>query len=315
MGFGDDLMATGLARTIQQEHPDVKVVFGNPENYIDKENNKLRVHFTEVFLDNPHIVQPGEPVKNMVCVPDYPGNRVYIDYENCEVGKVDKHEFPLTAGQPDEQILRFQWLTDYRAVPGDMHFDENEMSHASEIAMRLPQDYFIIEPNIAEKPWPNKKGWPIERWQAVVDALPDVPFIQVSQGEMLRGVHQVLTPTFRLACGLLSCAGGVISTDGGLHHAAAALSVPAVVLWGHYSSPDIFGYDDHTNIRHADGIGCGCTFKECPDCEQSMHDIKVDEVVEAIKRIISDGRHQDSRATRNRPVFRMVGEAPQGEEE
>ena len=304
MGYGDDIMGTGLARAIRDQYPDAKMVFGDPKTYHDPANNKLSVHWSDVFYNNPLIVQPDEPVKDMVCIPDYPGCRVYLDYKKTEKeadGKFLKY-------------TKFAWADGFKAPRGEFFFDNNEKSAASEIALRLPNPFFVIEPHVADKPWINKKEWPWERWQAVVDALPDVAFVQMSSGDVLDRVHHVQTPTFRQACGILACAGAVISSEGGLHHAAAALDVQAVVLWGHYTSPDILGYDDQTNIRHADGNGCGNTWNECPDCQESMHNIKVDEVVEAIKKVISDGRYSHSRKARDRSIFRMVGATAQGAE-
>jgi hypothetical protein len=297
-------MGTGLARAIRDRYPDAKIVFGNPKTYHDPKNNKISVHWSDVFFNNPIIVQPDEPVKDMVCVPDYPGCRIYIDYEKTEK-EADGKELKYT---------KFAWQPDYQAVRGELYFDSNEKSAASEIALRLPNPFFIIEPHIANKPWKNKKGWPFERWQAVVDALPEVGFVQMSDGNVLDRVHHVLTPTFRQACGIVACAGAVIASEGGLHHAAAALDIPAVVLWGHYTSPDILGYDDHENIRHAEGLGCGYTWKDCPDCQESMHDIKVDEVIEAIRKVIRDGRYIHSREARDRSIFRMVGSTAEGQE-
>lgn len=304
MGFGDDLMGTGLARALKEQYPEAMMVFGNPDNYHDPETNRLSVHWSEVFLHNPLIVHPEQPAQTLICIPDYPGSRIYIDYENSEK-RLDGGEMRWT---------KFKWNTAFKAPKGQIFFDLNEKSAAGEIAMRLPWPYFIIEPHVANKPWVNKKGWGFDQWQAVVNALPDVHFIQCSGGDVLDRAHHVQTQTFRQACGLLACAGGFVGTDGGLHHAAAALDVPAVVLWGHYSSPGIFGYDDHINIRQAQGIGCGVTWDECPECQKSMDDITVDEVVEAIKGLIENGRHQISRDEGDKQIFRMVGSSPQGQE-
>ena len=305
MGFGDDLMGTGLARALREQYPDALMVFGNPEKYHDPATNKLTVHWSEVFFNNPLIVHPEQPTKTLICIPDYPGHRIYIDYENSEQEN-DGGQMKWT---------KFKWNEEFKAPKGELYFDLNEKSAASEIALRLPWPYFVIEPHVADKPWVNKKGWAFERWQAVVDALPDVHFIQCSGEPVLDKVHHVQTQTFRQACGVVACAGGFVGTDGGLHHAAAALDVPAVVLWGHYSSPEIFGYDAHINIRRSTGIGCGTTWHECGECQKSMHDIKVDEVVEAIKGLIENGSHQISREDGRHNIFRMVGATPEGQKE
>jgi hypothetical protein len=86
------------------------------------------------------------------------------------------------------------------------------------------------------------------------------------------------------------------------------------VLWGHYSSPGVFGYNDHWNIRHADNVGCGSAWAACPECPESMEKITVGEVVSAIKEIMDNGRHIISRKGNKRPAFRMVGATAQGAE-
>lgn len=299
MGFGDDIMATGIARAIKEQHTEAKFVFGDPDTYHDPGANKLSVHWSEVFENNPNIVQPDEPVKTLACIPDYPGCRLYIDYEKSE--------------SKDGKWMRFHWREDYAAPKGEFFFTDNEKSEAGEIALRLPKPFFIIEPNVADKPWINQKSWPVDRWQEVVDALRgEVSFVQFDGPHKLKGAHCVMTPSFRQAAAILSCAGAFVGTDGGLHHAAAALDIPAVVLWGHYASPDILGYTDHSNLRHSEGAGCGNTWNECPECSVSMGKITTEEVVEAIKGLMNNGRHIVSRKGNKGSVFRMVGASTKG---
>jgi hypothetical protein len=305
MGFGDDLMGTGLVNALRQDYPDTKFVFGNPDDFHDAAENKIKGHYTEIFMNNPHILVPGEPVKNICCVPDYPGHRAYIDYDKCEYELIEEGK---------KAIFKFAWNPDWKAPKGELWFTDDEKSAASEIAMRLPYPYFVIEPNVMGKPWINKKSWPFDRWQDFVDALPEITFVQFNGDKVLDGVHQVMTPSFRQATGILACAGGFVGTDGGLHHAAAALDVPSIVLWGHYSSPQTFGYDDQTNLRHDDGIGCGITYKECRECNESMLKISVDEVVDSFKELLTNGRDKISRKGPDRPIFRMVGETSEGGE-
>jgi len=301
MGFGDDIMGTGLARAVRTQYPDAKCVFGDPDTYHDPAANKLSVHWSEVFENNPNIVMPDEPVKNLVCVPDYPGQRTYIDYEKSE--------------SENGKWTRFHWREDFKAMRGEFFFTDNEKSEAGEVAMRLPYPFFVIEPNVAEKPWGNTKAWPVERWQEVVDAFRgEVHFIQFEGAHKLKGVHCIQTPSFRQAAAILSCAGAFMGTDGGLHHAAAALDIPAVVLWGHYASPDILGYSEHINLRHSEGAGCGNTWNECSECAESMDRITVEEVVESVKGMMSDGCHIVSRKGNQGSVFRMVGSSSKGGE-
>ena len=78
-----------------------------------------------------------------------------------------------------------------------------------------------------------------------------------------------------------------VGTDGGLHHAAAALGIPSVVIWSGFTSPKHLGYDFHTNI-HDGSKPCG-KFKEiCKHCEEKRKAISVDTVYEAIRKELAN---------------------------
>lgn len=301
MGMGDDIMATAYAKAARQQHPNAKVVFGNPDTYFDAGSNTLAVHYSEVFENNSNILVSGEEVRDIVCVPDYPGSRIYVDYENSDIDDEGK-------------ITRFKWRPEFSAPRGELFFSIDEKSQAGETAMVLPYGFIVIEPEVAEKPWFNHKGWPRSRWQQVVDALPDVAWVQLGPALTLDRVNHVSTPSFRHACAVLSTAGGFVGTDGGLHHAAAALDVPATVLWGHYSSPAVFGYDVHYNVRAVDNVGCGSTWVECEECHAAMEAVSVDQVVEQVKEMLKDGRDKTRDEGSDGPIFRMVGATPEGQE-
>jgi len=301
MGLGDDIMATAYARaTIEalakEGQTDVKCVFGNndpahADYFDDTKNGALKVHWSEVFLNNPNIYQPGDAPCHLIGIPDYPGHRTYIDYNACTA--------------KGGNIERFAWSRDFKAQVGEIYFDDNEKSGASETASRMPSEFIIIEPNVATKGWTNKKAWQFDKFQAVVDALPEIQFVQFQNGYELQNVFHINSPRFRDACAILSVAGAFIGTDGGLHHAAAALNIPAVVLWGHFTSPDILGYKDHINLSHETNHGCGWITEDgCDKCDGSVDRIEIDEVIGAIRELVADGRLSQSR----RPVsiFEMV---------
>jgi ADP-heptose:LPS heptosyltransferase len=94
-------------------------------------------------------------------------------------------------------------------------------------------------------------------------------------------VEHIVTPSFRVAISAMSGASLYIGPDGGLHHVAAALGIPAVVLWGGVASPKNLGYDFHTNIWHGDEP-CGTVNGICGHCKEAMAKITVEEVLEAV---------------------------------
>jgi hypothetical protein len=114
----------------------------------------------------------------------------------------------------------------------------------------------LIEPNIKQGASPNKR-WP--DWQKLVDSRPAWPWAQaVNPGvKPLRGVEPLLTRSFGDACRLLAAAEVAVLPEGGLHHAAAALGTPAVVLFGAVVSPRNTGYEQQINLAINEPRGLG----------------------------------------------------------
>jgi ADP-heptose:LPS heptosyltransferase len=204
----------------------------------------------EVFKNNPRMAQPGEPC---VWVANYGGCRPYIK-----------------GSTPDK---RFIFNDNFRPTPGEIFFSEDELKD-------LPSDpYIVIEPNVKNRfAHGINKAWIDEYWDIV--AKENLPFLQLGTGERLRFPHY-RTESFRRAMAVLSKARLYVGTDGGLHHAAAALGIPAVVIWTGFSSPKHLGYDSHTNI-HDGSSPCGNYSGVCKHCREKAFNIKPDTVIEAI---------------------------------
>ncbi len=180
---------------------------------------------------------------------------------------------PYIAAKGDRQWL---WKK-FDLRPGEILLTEPERDAASHHAGLI-----VLEPNTKGTNG-NNKAWIWERWQAVADAFPGqvIQFTRDADAQVLRGVRVLRTPSFRAAAAVLAQSRGIATTEGGLHHAAAALGVPAVVLFSHFISPAITGYHAHRNLYHA-GAPCGSR-TPCPDCRASMEAISVEEVVTNLK--------------------------------
>lgn len=220
-----------------------------------------RIIWSEVFRNNPRITDKIGP--DAVWVKNVSGNRPYIDY-------------------PNSNDKRFVWKK-YKVEPGEIYFSPDEL--------RWQQSGFVyIEPNVKGS-FGGNKDWGFEKWQKVVDNLPGIWFVQ-GKGKKLSGVEQLETRSFRDACALLSKAALFVGTDGGMHHAAAALGKPAVVVWGGLIGPDTLGYDFHTNLCRATKF-CGSQ-ATCPHCRQALDAITVEEVCDAIVSAYSDEKQTQS---------------------
>jgi hypothetical protein len=242
MGFGDQLLATGIARRASIAHPGKKICIGTGNE----------IEWGEVFENNPRLSKTIVP--GCVWVHSHKGFRPYADIEKSSKQK-------------------FVWKRDFKASPGEIFLTDEEKALFADYS-----GFVLIEPNIKGWLGPNK-DWGFDKWQKVVKSLPNVRFIQ-GPGRKLDSVEQVETESFRQACALLSRAALFVGTDGGLHHAAAALGKPAVVVWGGYTHPRNLGYDTHVNL-HSGTEPCGNT-TPCGHCKKAMDQITVEMVLKAI---------------------------------
>jgi len=248
MGLGDEIMASGLAKGLHAKGK--RAAFGDGKHIIWGPWSE------EIFRYNPNVAHPGdERSDDLVWIDHYKGKRWY--------NRLDK-----AAG-------RWIWNYDFKATPGEIYFRE---------PMPKNHGFIYIEPNV---PWkksvaPNKY-WGLEKFQAVATLLCKAGFqvVQSNYGrDKLTGVKIVDTPSFRHALAFLSRARVALWPEGGLHHGAAALAIPAVVLFGGFIPPAVTGYSDHVNLTG--GVEpCG-NFKPCQHCRAAMARISVEEVYESI---------------------------------
>jgi ADP-heptose:LPS heptosyltransferase len=73
-----------------------------------------------------------------------------------------------------------------------------------------------------------------------------------------------------------------IGPEGGLHHGAAAVGIPAVVLFGGFIPPQVTGYKTHVNLTGGADFFCG-SLQACKHCAEAMERIKSKHVCDAAK--------------------------------
>lgn len=142
----------------------------------------------------------------------------------------------------------------------------------------------VIEPNYKPDFIGINKDWGWEKYEAVVAKMGADCFVQLGPPGVrrLEGVEYVETPTFRDALNHLAGSRGYLGPEGGLHHAAGALALPAVVIFGGHTPPTVTGYgwSNHHNLASEDA-GCGHMFP-CGHCRQAMESITVESVLKAL---------------------------------
>jgi ADP-heptose:LPS heptosyltransferase len=249
MGFGDDIMATGFARGAIERGK--KIAFGDGRKII------WGPWSAEMFANNPNVATPGQEfAPNVEWLDYYKGHRKY-NYQ--EDGK-------------------WIWNYDFKTVPGQFYFDEAER--------KLAQDrsgFVVIEPNV---PWqkqvaPNK-DWGEENYREVARQLFDrgfnlVQFKHKNSRRIIEGAKLIEQDQFRKAISIMSKAALYLGPEGGMHHAAAAVGIPGVVIFGGFIPPAVTGYRNHINLTG--GVEACGNIKQCVHCMKAMTNITVEEVL------------------------------------
>ena len=247
-------MATAQARRVKQENPDAHVVIGNGHE----------LSWSPVFDNNPNITPPEKfDPKKALWVRNHAGSRPYIDYQR-------------------STPTHIAYRDDFSPEPGDFFQNRVDTGFADRVLGKRT-GFVVIEPN-TKGSFSGNKEWVWDRWQFLANELVrggrEPVQLGAGQKKPLKGVERIITPSFRWALAVLSRASLVITTDGALHHAAAALKVPAVVLWGARTHPKVLGYAEHRNIYTGDGGSCGA-IEPCQHCRDGMKQISVGAVLEA----------------------------------
>lgn len=271
MGFGDELLGSGMARGARARGR--RIAFGDGHRIIWSK----QAH--EIYRGNPNVAPPGsEGASDLEWITHYRGHRLYAR--------------PVNG--------RWQWRPSFRAQPGQLFFDVSELEWAS----RIEPGFVLIEPTV-KKTAPNKQ-WPRERyaevaWRLLRDGYRVAQFNP--SGAVLTGVEKIMTPSFRHAVAALGRAALYIGPEGGLHHGAAAVGTKAVVIFGGFIHPLLTGYPGHANL-YVGEEACGTIGVPCPHCQAAMDAITVEQVYDAAVKQI-EGRHADLR-DQVRPVRQAI---------
>lgn len=260
MGIGDEIMAAGMARA-----------------HFEKTRRRVRLirqagrdRWQDVWNNLPWLMQPGETGPcDTLYAKDTMGLRPYI------ATKSDR-----------------QWIwREYQPTASAFVFTDAEWQ-----ASRPADGAVVIEPNLKGGASPNK-DWGRARWQQLVRLAPDLDWVQLGPAgvPLLKGVRHIETRSFRLAAAMLKRSRAAVLTEGGLHHAAAATSTPAVVIFGGFISPAVTGYATHRNLFTGGAghpLGCGMRMP-CGHCARAMAAITPEQVLAALQDILHEEHRRD----------------------
>ena len=188
------------------------------------------------------------------------------------------------SGMEGNRIIYRKW----DIAPGEIVLTDEERAWAADETAEFGTRFVVVEPKYkAAGGGGQNKDWGRRKWQEVVESVYEISFVEL--GSRSLAGEFVYTSTFRHACAILERSIGYVGHEGGLHHAAAALGKPAVVVFGGYISPAVTGYDGHRNLYVPDArypLGCG-TVTPCEHCRESMSKITVEQVVNAVREMIA----------------------------
>lgn len=268
MGYGDEIIGSGLARGAHARGK--KIAFG------DGQKIQWSSWAPEIYLHNPNVAHPGqEALPNLEWVAHYKGSR---KYNRLQHGK-------------------WVWNYDFKPVPGEFFFDDVERA----IAQTFAPGFVVIEPNVPwqkrvaqNKDWGESKYFELAR-RLLLQGYRLVQFKHKNSRRLIAGADIIELHKFRHVIAALSKAALYIGPEGGMHHAAAAVGVRAVVIFGGFIPPQVTGYDMHINLTGG-GTACG-NIEPCRHCHQAMANISVDQVKDAaLRQLTNEIRARNSAA-------------------
>ena len=240
------------------------------------------------FLATQSMVDAGSPVTWLI---SHTGHRPYHDHEAMAAQWAARHPWRRRlVGTPDpdklvDRLGHYVFDLHHRPVPAPLLLEPREEAVAAEWSR---ERFVVIEPHIKAVAAPSKR-WPFERFAEVARLLrKEIAVYQAGAPDAapLPGVPRLPTRTFRDVLPLLKAARLYIGPEGGLHHAAAAMRRPAVVIFGGFIPPAVTGYDFHVNLTGG-AQACGTHPSLCPHCVEAMDRISVEEVLGNARHLLS----------------------------
>ena len=275
-GIGDNLCLTAVAREIHQTAPDVRV--------------EVVARYPELFEGNPHVhsFSPTMPriwrrrrLRHRLNRLPLRRRYYYMEYRLTKGG-----------GHIITQMCRRVLGEDYKpTLAVDLFLDNDEVDAVREL---LPDRPFMAIQSTGKTSSTTNKQWYPNRFQAVVDAFPHIPFVQLggaddpplSRCSDLRGKTGL-----REAASILKHARLNVGLEGGLTHIAQAVCTRSVVVYGGYTEPEMTGYQDNVNIVNQPHCSPCVPATTCLYNHKCMDRISSDIVIEAVDRELSELVH------------------------
>lgn len=279
MGLGGYLTWTAAAREIVKAS-------GVPKVFpFEQHGNLLKAIKTPIFENNPYILQEFDSKVLSVPMQLNNPNTNYCKKDTREkaVHRYDRHII--------QQICEFYGIKNPE-LKCELYFSEPEEQFARNIIFNnnlSKEKFIVIEPQSNDEYTVNKK-YPLEKWQYVTNSLIKKGYHLVQLGknnkdQVLEGVVNLTgKTTFRQAAAIIKHSSLFLSSEGGLMHAANAVSTPSVIVITGFIHPNMTCYPENSNIWVGKEHGpCGMKVY-CPDCAREVKAHDPEEIIESVVR-------------------------------
>lgn len=256
MGWGDEIVAAGQAQRLYDADPATRIAIVDQQGF-------ARWH--DIWDHNPILARPSDVARGEVVrkIRNGPNCRPYIVYP-----------FSKESGWTFDKSFHC------RDHVARIYLTAEEIARGT-LARAHHGPYVLIEPFTKH----DNFRWPMAKWRQLVAACSDLTFVQHihTESPLVLGAFSEAA-TFREACGLLTGADAYVRSESGMCHAAAALGVPQVTIFGGCMDPEVMGgYPLQTVL--AEGPPCGA-WLPCSHCEKVMERLTVGRVIDALRGVL-----------------------------
>lgn len=262
-GLGDCLLMTPAFKSIKKNNPKahIKLKYNQP------------IHM-DILKKNPYIdgILENQEYQENLC------NIIQIDVYNVFPSLI----YPKKISQIICELLRTEFIDDRL----ELYLNEDEIHFGKSYVKRYSNVVCINPTSVCSK----NQEWPIKHWEELIDKglKMGFKFIQIGLNDetFIKGCIDLRGQfSLRENLAILNAANGYIGVDSFWAHAASALNIPAIVLFGD-STPEIWGHENNVNIYKK--YECSPCFEilygqDCPYNKKCMNDISVNDVLESFR--------------------------------
>lgn len=266
MGWGDDLMWLGEASKVHENNPDAVIIPDQSHS---------------VIWDN----------VPWVAGKDYSGLKKKIELKT----KPNGNRWYIEGWAPGKIIYK-----EYKPIPAPYTFTSEELDNAKKILNKygLNGDFIIVNPDTKNTTLANNKDWGFPRWEKLTSLIAeDIPVVRLRPARSIEDVSgqvkysnpnlfdavNISADNIRQAFALASFSTAIVTSEGGMHHFAAAINKPAFIIYGGVISPKNTGYKDRnqTYYIYEKNSPCGSQVN-CVHCKIALASITPKQIYQDI---------------------------------